>query len=120
MLPGERDRAFSHEWGGISCHHQGNRMELDTRPAWVQAMVDSYEIDRLLLIDGMGQAILGIVARQGQWIAVYDELAIIRELMRINEWDEETAAEYCSYNIVDAWVGDGTPIVMQVHRPEDM
>lgn len=95
-------------------------MNAETRPPWVEEMIDLYEIDQLLLIDNMGCAIVGVAERLGRWIAVYDEQAVIERLMHINEWDEETAEEYFGYNIANAWLGDGTPLIMQVHRSREV
>ncbi len=95
-------------------------IDAETRPPWLQDIIDLYEIDQLLLIDDMGSAIVGVAERHGRWIAVYDEQAVIERLMYINEWDEETAEEYFGYNIANAWLGDGTPLIMQVHRSREV
>lgn len=63
----------------------------------------------MMKADGLEKAIVGICRRCGQEdVILYDEDKVIKILMEDGMGYEE-AVEYYEYNIIDAWVGDGTP-----------
>ena len=67
-----------------------------------------------LTVDGFDEAFIGYAERFGQTpsrLAVYDTNKIIDILMKQN-MSKEDAWEYFTYNIIGAWVGEGTPIFM--------
>ena len=67
-----------------------------------------------LTVDGFDEAFIGYAERFGQTpyrLAVYDTNKIISILMTQN-MSKEDAWEYFTYNIIGAWVGEGTPIFM--------
>ena len=71
-------------------------------------------LEDLLLATGFDEAILGRGSRCGQPdIAVYDTEKIIDILVKQGMSHEE-AVEYFDFNIVGAWMGDQTPIFMQL------
>ena len=55
-------------------------------------------------------AILGLVERYGlpQRIVCYD-YAKVMAVLRVGGFTEEEAEEWYSFNIIDAWWGEGTP-----------
>lgn len=59
--------------------------------------------------DGFDEAIIGTVERFGdsEAIILYDKEKIIQTLMK--EMPREEAEEYFYYNILGAYVGEGTP-----------
>lgn len=61
------------------------------------------------LWDDLDNCIMGITE---EGCAVYDIHEIEKELMKQNEWDWETAAEWVEYNILQAYIGDFTPVHM--------
>lgn len=61
------------------------------------------------LWDDLDNCIMGITE---EGCAVYDIHEIEKELMKQNEWDWETAAEFVEYNILQAYIGDFTPVHM--------
>ena len=63
-----------------------------------------------MLIDGMDRAIIGIEENKAR--VVYSVERIVEELMRINDWHEQTAREWYEFNISTAHVGDYTPILV--------
>lgn len=69
----------------------------------------------LLKIDGMDEALLGVcMTWNGHMLVerlVYDGHAITEVLTR-DGMSEEEAQEYIDFNIIGAYVGDSTPIVM--------
>jgi len=42
--------------------------------------------------------------------ACYDYKKCIDDLMTENDWNEEEALEYFDFNIIDAYVGEHTPV----------
>lgn len=66
----------------------------------------------LTICDGFNDAIVGVGARCGKPdVVIYDYDKMIEVLMKDGMTDTN-AAEYISYNILSAWVGDDTPVVM--------
>lgn len=67
-----------------------------------------------LCFDGFDEAIIGISERCGQPpLAVYSRSGILEILMRDGCTPEE-AVEFYEYNMVGAWVGEHTPIVVDL------
>lgn len=64
----------------------------------------------LLTADGFDDAIIGIDSKNGRVIYSVEKMAEI--LMRDDEINEDEAFEYLDYNVLNAWVGDQTPIYM--------
>lgn len=62
--------------------------------------------------DGCDKAIVGFGSRPG-WgnVLVYDYDLLLNVFIGEGMTEEE-AAEWVDYNIIDAWVGDGTPIML--------
>lgn len=54
-------------------------------------------------------AIVGIAERCGEHFLVYDMDAVIRQMMKHDGVDYETAAEWHEFNTSGAWLGAGTP-----------
>ena len=66
----------------------------------------------LTICDGFNDAIIGVGSRCGKPdVVIYDYERMIKVLLN-NGMDETEAKEYISYNILGAWVGDETPMVM--------
>jgi len=66
--------------------------------------------DKGLKADGFNDAIMGIVQRCGQDdVVLYDTDKVIEGLMKGDGMSYEEAVEYFEFNILGAWVGDGTP-----------
>lgn len=61
------------------------------------------------LWDDLDNCIMGITE---EGCAVYDIHEIEKELMKQNDWDWETAAEWVEYNILQAYIGEFTPVHM--------
>lgn len=81
------------------------RLVREAEPTW-EFEGDAYTID------GADAALLGIGVRCGQPnIAVYDFDRLV-EVFVGHGMDEEDAIEYVEFNIVGAWVGPGTPLIV--------
>lgn len=75
------------------------------------------EVDEILLADGFDAALLGYARRPGQpAVAIYDRAVCIDVLMARDGMNFEEAEEFFEFNVVGAWVGEGTPCF--VVRPE--
>lgn len=72
--------------------------------------------DGILKADGFDDAILGLGRRCGQPdLLVYDVDKCVAILMKDGMTDEE-AIEYFEFNVVGAWMGEGTPIFLYTDR----
>jgi hypothetical protein len=69
------------------------------------------EVDpEILLLDGLDEALVGVVLRHAQPpFALYDVGRIRDVLMERDGLSEEEADEHIGYNITDAWLGPRTP-----------
>jgi hypothetical protein len=66
-----------------------------------------------ILWDGFEDAVIGFGERCGLGpVAVYSWDSMVQILIDRDEMDEEEAAEYINYNILGAYVGEYTPIIM--------
>ena len=69
--------------------------------------------ENTLLIDGFDEAFLGFSQRINQPIlAVYSYDRLVKVCMDRDGMEWEEAVEYVDYNIVGAWVGEQTPIIV--------
>ena len=70
-----------------------------------------------LFIDGMDEALMGCACQWGSPVlAVYSAERII-EILAL-EMDYEEAIEFFAHNIECAYVGPGTPLILQVPRDD--
>ena len=78
------------------------------------------EIDpNIILFDGLDDAIIGhAYLKQSQThVAVYDYDKIVEVLMKRQGMDLLRAGDYTDFNIVGAYLGEFTPVI--VYREED-
>ena len=66
----------------------------------------------LLTIDGFDEAVIGVVERAGLLAVCYDRNKIISILMR--DMNEEQAIEYYEFNILGAYMGESTPVYLDM------
>ena len=70
--------------------------------------------DIMLRIKDMDAAAIGVAGRCGMdEVLVYDRDKLLDLLCKQNGWTGEEAAEWSSYNIEDAWLGDRTPLIFR-------
>lgn len=76
----------------------------------------------MLLADGYEKAFIGttISAFSRKQVALYDYDKCIMILMNDNEWSEEDALEWFNFNTIGSWVGDDTPIFVNIHKLEEI
>lgn len=73
----------------------------------------------IILFDGLDDAIIGhAYLKQSQThVAVYDYDKIVEALMENQGMNRKGAREYADFNIVGAYLGEYTPVIL--HRKED-
>jgi hypothetical protein len=71
------------------------------------------EDENVLLADGFDDAFVGIGRQFGRPIAVYNKSKCIDILQE--DMSEEEAEEYFQYNVEGAWVGENTPIFLEIY-----
>lgn len=66
--------------------------------------------EHTMIVDGYDEAIIGTVERFGfsEIIVLYDKEKVIEILMK--DMPREDALEYFDFNIIGAYVGEGTPV----------
>ena len=75
----------------------------------IQELVESYDSE-MLTADGFDDAIIGVSERFGRSpIVAYDKDKCIQVLMDRDGMDYEDAIEFFNFNVIGAWVGEGTP-----------
>ena len=95
----------------------------DARREWVNENIE----ERAYLADGFDEAIIGISERFGRDpIVAYDrdkciEIIIAGSAQNGLTDDEayEEAAEYFGFNVIGAWVGEGTPEFITLYREQE-
>ena len=73
----------------------------------------------IMLADGFEEAIVGIGQQFTRQFVVDDRQKCIEILMYRDGMNEEDAEEYFEFNVVGAWVGEGTPVFVRQMVPED-
>jgi hypothetical protein len=67
-----------------------------------------------LTADGFELAFLGVGRQFNQELSVYDYDRCIEILCDRDGMTMEEAVEYMEYNVVNAWVGKGTPVFVEL------
>jgi hypothetical protein len=84
----------------------------------LESLMDQLEEAEALLLEPrefFDEALLGISdSAQGQRVAVYEIGKCIAALMKGYEWDFETAQEWFEFNTIGAYVGEGTPLFLDL------
>ena len=78
--------------------------------------------DEMLLADGFDEAFIGVANRFGFdcAVATYDKGKCIEILIQRDGMDREEAEEYFDFNTLGAWVGDATPVFVDMSSLEDL
>ena len=67
----------------------------------------------MLKWDGFGNAIIGVGERNNtDSMIVYDYDKMVKVLVTRDDMSYEEAEEYIDYNVIGAWIGDTTPIIV--------
>jgi hypothetical protein len=70
------------------------------------------EYPDLLKLDGFDEAIIGVVERIGLQAVCYDRSKVLSILAK--EMTEDEALEYFEFNILGSYVGDTTPVFLEI------
>jgi hypothetical protein len=70
------------------------------------------EYPDLLTLDGFDEAIIGVVERIDLLVVCYDKQKILKILSR--DMSEMQALEYYEFNILGAYMGENTPVYLDV------
>jgi hypothetical protein len=70
-----------------------------------------------LKLDGLDEAIIGVTAG-GDAVLVYDYDKLV-DVFCAQGMDTDEAQEWVHFNIIGAYMGEGTPIIVYVCSPED-
>ena len=74
--------------------------------------------EEALLADGFEDAILGMCERFGNNpVVAYNYLKCIDILIQRDGMTHEEAEEYFSFNVLGAWMGNGTPVFVTLYVP---
>jgi hypothetical protein len=82
------------------------------QPGLRAELVERADDPMLLFMDGFDDCIIGICNEFGPARLIYDSEAVLNALQTRNNMSREEATEYYSFNIVGAYVGEQTPILM--------
>ena len=83
----------------------------------LERLTADYPEQEFLVADGFDEAIIGVEVTSGR--VIYDCGIMVEILTRDEEMTEEDAIEYIDYNVVNAYVGDNTPIFINVLEDEE-
>lgn len=77
----------------------------------LQEIIENYEELEILKADGFDDAVIGIELSSGRLVYNTDKMIYI--LMNDEEMTEEDALEYLDNNVINAYVGEQTPIYIK-------
>ena len=85
-------------------------MKKNKEPFPIRQVVEELVSENTLFADGFDEAVIGVVERIGfnETIILYDTNKIIK-LLEAEGMSNEEATEYFQYNILGAYMGEGTP-----------
>ena len=83
----------------------------------LERLTRDYPEQEFLVADGFDEAIVGVDVTSGR--VVYDCGIMIQILTKDDEMTEEDAIEFIDYNVVNAYVGENTPIFINVLDDEE-
>lgn len=69
--------------------------------------------DQTLKADGFDDCVIGIGNRNNTPIIIYDYDKCAELLVKRDDMDIHEAYEYMDYNVVGAWMGQGTPMYIR-------
>jgi hypothetical protein len=76
--------------------------------------------DGAVLFEGFDDCIAGIASRSGCMdVVAYDFDKLMDKLMHEQGMTRNEALEYLEFNLLEAWLGEGTPIIIEGYRGRD-
>ena len=98
----------------LKCFHYGDIMEHQSH---LRSLVHEYanEVDEeLLLADGFDDAIIGVGFSGGNHRVVYDKNKMLQILVDRDSMTDEEANEYLEHNVLSTYIGEHTPMYMDI------
>lgn len=96
---------------------QGHEKVLHPKRRAILEQIEEQELGKVVLLDGLDSAILGLVAIPNNVTASATVIAysvkLILASLCADGMDEEDALEYFNFNIGGAYLGEGTPVFLQ-------
>jgi hypothetical protein len=89
--------------------------EMMEKPLTRQDIHDSLESrgESVLLCDGFDEAFIGLSQRINEpLLAVYSYEKMVQVLMKRDGMGHDDAVDYLDFNVLGAWVGEQTPIIV--------
>jgi hypothetical protein len=85
---------------------------IDSRDKLVNFLEQNYPEEEFILADGLELAFVGVKKRRKgkKLVTCYDSEICLAVLMENGIGSYQDALEYFEYNVLDAWVGDKTPL----------
>ena len=78
-------------------------------------------MSEFLIADGFDNAVLGIARRASQPdVVAYDYGKCVQILVERDDMTEEEAHEFMEFNVVDAFVGERTPVFVEARDFESL
>lgn len=78
----------------------------------LKEILDLYPDDQFLKADGFDDAIIGVDAYHEK--LVYDVSKMVLILIGENQMSEDDAMDYLYFNVIDAYIGEQTPIFVKI------
>jgi len=83
----------------------------------LERLTADYPEQEFLVADGFDDAIIGVEVTSGR--VIYDCGIMVEILTEDEKMTEEDAIEFIDYNVVNAYVGENTPIFINVLEDEE-
>lgn len=74
--------------------------------------------DEAIFFEDFDEALIGVAQRCSTIVSMYDANRCIELLQTKHGMDEEEAREYFDFNVIQAWVGDSTPVFAWLPQTE--
>ena len=70
--------------------------------------------EEIVVADGLAHAFIGLTATPNGTVAIYSTEKIVSSLMEKDMMDFDSAEEFMHFNIINAYVGNRTPIFVDL------
>ena len=77
--------------------------------------IQNWSEEEILTADGFDEAIVGLARRPNLTAAAYDVNKML-QIMVDGGMTPDEAREYFEFNVVDAWMGDNTPVYIEDYK----
>lgn len=92
---------------------ESNSTQVHPRRAAILAQAELQEIENLVLLDELDEAILGLVRLPDNKVVLAYSTKLILDCLSKDGMTRDEAMEHFEYNIEGAYAGPGTPVYVQ-------